>query len=320
MALTRRKFLEDIAILGMSVKIPPGLVISDRWNFLKDTEKLPMQDPDDIRESYAQIGPVDDLDELDCGNVKQKIMPTIIKEARKEGLAACRVISEQSTYGVSASAGTVKEVMEYAVQAYTFMKSSIKGIVPFTLEWVLFKDTDNYSQVPHNKAFIGKGFYTLYYHEVRTLQGAHCFELQTINPQRGGFFRFDSKNQNIKPHAFISTGRSALRTPFSELLPLTTYSNIRKYDSLVGLCEAAKADETFVEAASQVLAEKLVQELHVPSGLSLVQKEFSDGIKVNPLYNQVAQSQQWIKVHGLQNAFDLYMDSPAKYLAAIKKV
>jgi hypothetical protein len=316
MALTRRKFLEDIAVLGMGALIPPTLAIRNRFDFLRDSEDLPMRVPNEIRNNCVQIGPVYDID-LDCDDLRKKMMPIISEEAKKDGIIEFSFEVNKSLFGVATSSRLAGEVQDYARSAHEFLNSSIRGIEPLTFAWELLKGFEDFSRTYQNKAIIGKGFYAIYSFAVTDGKQHSLYDF--VIPRRDSHFSYDALNHGSLPHIILSAGPSALCTSFTGLLGLTTYKNFRKYGSVRGLCEAAKADDVFTMPASQMMAEKHVQELCVPDGLTYVRKYWT-GLEEHPLYNQFTQSMQWIKRHGLQNSFDLYMESPAKYLAAIASV
>jgi hypothetical protein len=314
--MTRRQFLRDTTILGMSTLIPARWGLKEGWNFLHDDTLLSKINPQEIAMLYARIGPSESLDEQDCDRVVQNVMPSIESEAKKQGLSHFRIKRSVITYGVAADQREANDVTDYAVRAYKLMESKIKGIAPLSLEWTIFRNFIDYEFGYDDKAFIGKGLYIIDYNDVFDTEGDQVFTMTHCLSSRGGHFKSDGRAK----HAFISASPSALWTVFSKLLPLSTYKVFHGYRKHAGVCSAIKADATFTRGIGEILARELVIAIDVPRGIDILNRDLKSGIQNDPLYETVPSSIRWIQANSLQNAYDLYMDSPAKYMAAINKV
>lgn len=77
------------------------------------------------------------------------------------------------------------------------------------------------------------------------------------------------------------------------------------------------AGEAISEAISYKLGLKISKELGIPNGKNLVESSMV-GIDHFPQYKYVPRAVKWVEKNGIQSAFDLYMESPKKFMDKIR--
>lgn len=221
-------------------------------------------------------------------------------------------LDKEGIYVVPEKKDIAESLKEYCKQAVKFLYENISGLDKQVIDWTIIKKDDDYSEGFNRKGFIGNSYYEIF----KNLE----FELS-----RGGFnipildtstWKYDSW------HLLILSGPGALCSPFSEIIPFTTLKRSIKNterDGKMYIKEASKTDETISESLAHHLGIKIIKEMNIPNGSKHLQ-ERNENYYQNPVYSYVPAAIKWIEMNGIQNAFDLYMESPKKFMDEIKKI
>ena len=138
----------------------------------------------------------------------------------------------------------------------------------------------------------------------------------------GAFMHSSSTNPDFW-FVFSPAGPAALRSMFSELIPLSTRQvwNDPKYVS-IDTATRRTIDETFEEAASTILGEELVIREHIFRGKEYL-REVEQHTK-DEVYQYVPQAVAWMKsfgnpIDGIKMGLRLYRQNPLFFLETVKK-
>jgi hypothetical protein len=123
---------------------------------------------------------------------------------------------------------------------------------------------------------------------------------------------------------YIIPGTTSLVAPFSELLHLTFHEPSQRYASELSDTlkndqaqeQARMAGETVNEAAAIVLAAEFVQKLGQSDRLPTIKFMASN---LSDTYGYLPKAIAFMRRTSVQNAADIYCDSPAKFMAYIEK-
>ncbi len=211
-------------------------------------------------------------------------------------------------------------LLEYCRKAVEFLYERLEGLKEYDIRWTVVENR-SYEKDFGGRGFIGNSSYDVRWVNIRDLKTGKIISKTggTIYLREG----FGILSTNPKTHKlsgwflFISTGRSAIVSPFSEVMPLTTIESASRYRNKTGSpALAMKADEALVEGISYMLAGEISEKLGIPNGYERVE-DMKENLLVRPEYEYLRQSIEWIKRNGIQKAFDLYMEDPGKFLSAI---
>lgn len=329
---SRRTFLKR---LGLGALIVPGLYVAnrlisdDRWDFLYREVTPKMWTVPGIETNLIPCGP--ELDLSDQSKEFKELVKTFDGKTldfhiTNNGLDPKRkalLTPTRQFYGVPEEKKFTEPFVDYIEQAIGFMKTEIKGVKDFPLKLTKFRNGENYSDDYKTRVFLGKDRYEI--------QRIHHVYAET--PEQRTFLLARSRHIgnfglcNVQYHEngelnwyflFLATGKTALNTPFSEILPLTTAKVRQAHIKEVGLENGLIADETLVEGISYLLALDLANKLDIPNGIQIIeecQKKLVHGL---PKYHKVPKAVEWMRANSIQDAFDLYMEDPQKFMKRIK--
>lgn len=221
--------------------------------------------------------------------------------------------------------------LDYCKRAFDFLYYRVRGLQPAEFDWTIIKDGQDFSSRENMKCFIGSRYYRLYLARLINLDTmlpiGYDGEIEQqvvgnlghfdVSYPRGDEFAFKTY------YVFVQANRFGLAGPFSEVIPFTTLRKLPEVLPILGYKGAMKADETIVEGMSHVLLKELVKEINIPHGKSHADEILRAMIKPSKhaqehwRYTEVSLAIKWIEQNGVQSAFDLYMDSPLKFLSAI---
>lgn len=215
-----------------------------------------------------------------------------------------------------------KSVQNYCEQAIEYLYSRLSGLELIQPIWTSINPGDDYSENYNHRIFLGKGFQSNLRFEAssKTSPKQNLIGTRTLVGS-GAWCRqdFNVDSQKVDSwYIFISTNPTALRAPFSEVMPITTIKAERRYAE-VDCSDAEKLDEGLVEGISYHTAKEFAIELEIPNGTQVIEIGRQKATKSNDKYHYVPLAVKWIANNGMQQAFDLYMESPAKFKEAITK-
>jgi len=310
MIVTRRAFMKYTAMeAALTALAPLPALANDPWDFLKTEAKVYSVFSKDIELLKETIPEGYDLDEF----VKE-IKPYVHYGIKKRGWTGAVHLKATEIINVLPEAPEVsKNHLKFVKKAEEYLYQSIRGLVRHPIDWM---PVDQYNNTGRSK----KGFLVnriVELREAKVYQGKNFFTKGLTYFNRGGANRpLLNKGKLIDYFVILCSGEGALINTFSEIIPLNTIESTHKYRQGAGYEKALIAEETISDGLSHVIARRLSDELGVPNGRKIIDHSINELVK-QPPYQHVAKSVSWIEKNGLQNAFDLYMDRPEKYMNAI---
>lgn len=341
--IDRRGFIKLAALTGIAAMVPTTFYILERssndvddyWSFIKEPRKhngnKNVPHFESIVRKYAPLGkemPIAD-GTAEFENIKKTITPVLQEELQtmhpdgaNYGLSAA-----SQNYGIPTDPSIAASLVDYCQTAERFLHDSLSGLDDFSIDWLALKEGERRTNQFNQKAVIGRGSY-----EVVTVTATN-----KENPDQklvkgrvsyiDGSYNRGSYDFDTRTHKwwviFIGTGPAAINAPFSELIPLTTTKKRQEYAREAGMDIAIQADEALAEGISYTLSMMISDELQIPQGIQTIQdadrniiESYKD--KAYSPYKYVDHSKRWIKKNGIQRAFDLYMESPQKFMDQIK--
>jgi len=331
--MSRRKF---ITLAGLAVgtaaayplfNVGRNLLRDDTWNFL---EPLTTPKPDnymDVIQKYVELG-----FEAKMGK-RNKEFPAFQKELTpliKENMKALgsypsefSVLATIQNFGVPYPSRITKPLYDYVQQSILFLEDRVKGIQKNKINLTIIKKGDNYSKNYATRGFLGGSCFTIYRAKAKHRSDAKKeFETGYYKHVEGGLaLLFPKGDTNLKDdwYFFIGSGPTALTSPFSEILPLSLRDNITSHKKHVGAYEGIEAVETVTEAMAYLLSLEFAKMKSVPRGAELINNSYKKVSKIK-IYQYVPQAVKWMKENSIQSGFDLYKESPIKFMDTIKKV
>ena len=337
----RRNMIKLVGGLGalLALGIPTSIVFLNKgdekkWVFL-DTRSHPnyrhLQASDqweEIVRQYVPLGPEKKIhpNSPKFQEIKAQTTSLIINKIQEYGWdprGSYHPEVLQQDFGVPEQAVFSDSAIEYIEIANQFMHDQIRGLIKFEIDWTPIVLGDNFSDNSNGKGFVGRGSYSV--QKVIVISSSHPNERIVIGStvfDHGGYGSLSMAHNENNPDfsLFISVNETAINTAFSEVFPLTTHPVTMAYANRRGIESyrlAKLADEALAEGISYHLGLQIVDQLGIPNGKPLVEK-FREGLTKRPEYYAfVPNSISWIGKNGIQQAFDLYMESPEKYMKAI---
>lgn len=292
------------------------------WSFLERLPTVGSLEAAFVMENYVPLGPESELnpDSEQFSRLLEDALPVLQPSISDWSQSDISFVITQQVYGVPENAYIAQEMVDYAKKAEEFLKQKIRGLDNFDVHWAAISSGDNYSDEFNGRGFIGKHYYFLTRIKAIPRGSNTGFATAKVRASAGGL---NGGNYNDKKQMhdwyfiFMGAGESAIASPFSEMIPLTTIRKSIEYSREVGGVLAMQAEEAISEGLAINLALLMAQERNIPNGATHVQN-YLNGLAAFPEYRFVPQAAEWIRQNGIQNGFDLYMDSPAKFMTVIK--
>jgi hypothetical protein len=333
---TRRGFVAASALAGITLLMKghnrdPYV---GEWEFLKQRPpRYPSFTRDIINNEFVKLGQRNQINENSPYLARlKKLVPdslvnSIIKRSNWDPKGDYSITPLEGKSAISDSQKYYNQVLDYCKKTIKFSHSKISGLTHHPIKWtrienpVTPEDTSSYVSDAHQRGFIGNRYILDF--EIGVTNKAHP-EQSVYAPiyhiSQSGAFVYLKKSKDDDTlgdwYFFIPTDRFALVAPFSEIIPLSTFSSLEDYKNKVGRYTALVADETFAEGLSYVLSSELANDLNIPNGFEII-TGIQNRLKNDPRYQFVPQSITWIQKNGVQNAFDLYSESAEKYMTAL---
>ncbi len=316
---TRRRMLQGLGIATAAVALGTGFyyVNDDEWLFLED-RKLPKIKNMEEAKSQVPTGVKtktflnEDSRRESTAQLKELVSKNIIPSQYYQISTFCQ------TYIRPDEPAYAKSAVAYAKKLIDFFESELKfSNKPLT--WIAPKVGDAYKYNYNGKAFVGSELIQLFFNELRSEHGELVHTMKLAKSHYGGSSHpsFDKDKNLTQYYLHIVSDPVTLYSPISEYLPFITGQADLKPSTIADQDANAKRDETICEAISNIVALKAAKEFSVPNGVEIIQQAYNNLIKI-PIYDEVPLAKAWIKKNGLQNGFDLYMESPIKFMEKIK--
>lgn len=247
------------------------------------------------------------------------ISQQILEHGKTLGWKELEATLSRQTYALPESDSIREQHFSYVTKAKEFLYEQIKGLVPINLELVPVKPRDDFSASSQKATYLVSQFYDLWRATVKNKETGEKFVKHLAYNGNGALSRFIEQNGNFIPELVVLTqGTDALNSPFSEFLPICTAAADQRYERSVGEEQMTQATEAFSESIAHLLAKQLAKELNIPKGEKIVDEALKT-YTTDDRYKYVPTAINWVRKNGIQNAFDLYMDDPGKFMESIKK-
>jgi hypothetical protein len=228
-------------------------------------------------------------------------------------------------YGVPDNREQTDPLLAYCQDASEFAHTKLLDMFTAQVNWQPLTHDDAVIGSSAFRGFVGR--YTYYVMRAVVLNGESNSDLpylvQARPVERAIHYIVSSETAAPKRGTlYIIPGTTSLVAPFSELLHLTFHEPSQRYaaelaeelsDDLAQ--ERARiAGETVNEAAAIVLATEFLQKMGHGRRLSTV-KAMADNLSDS--YGYLPKAIEFMRRNSVQNAVDMYVDSPAKFMASI---
>lgn len=312
---------DAVPALEPPMTIKPTLEEIIDWSFLEREIDLSPKPPDDVKKIAVPLGPEFFVP---VGSIEyDEIIKYAIPRLKNGGLNPSdfsHYLIYSQFYGIPEQNHIAKNLVRYCRLAEDFLYQNLKGLDKHSIDWTVLSPDDNYTEGFNQKGFVGMFLYRIdRIKAVNAENNERNFEFSGVIGKEGSKIDiYFVNNQSIDTfYLFIGSGPTAITTPFAEILPLSVFKKSLEYEKEVGSLLAQQAGEAITESLAIVLGIKMSEEYLIPKGVELVEREAK---RSDDKYRYVPLARKWIEQNGMQRAFDLYMESPAKFMRAIRAV
>lgn len=322
--LKRRRFLKITGGAGLVGLMGSGSwYLYDRfhinWDFI-DRELFLSDDitPDYARKNFVPVGPAYELHKNSHDfNEVAEIFRKKMLEKKHEGYSDIEITEQW--YVVPEIPEIAHNLVKYCRKSENFLHSKLNGLDKIKFDWTAVRKGENNKKDLNREGFIGNALYLV--RDMKAYKNELIITGNHVKPIEGGRGR-GNYNEAIKERnwyfMFIGAGTSAIQSPMSEMIHATISRKTQENLHKLGHKTARYVEEALAEGISHDLSLEISRELNIPNGEKLMM-ELYDFHLTRPQYKYLAQSIRWIEKYGIQNAFNLYMDSPLKFFEAIKR-
>ena len=230
-------------------------------------------------------------------------------------------------YGVPDDHEQTTPLLKYCNDAGEFSRTKLKDMFNAEVTWNRLTHEQTIVGLPSFHGFVGR--YTYYVTRAVVLGAEDSSDLpylvQSWPVERAIHYIVAANTAVSKPKRgtlYVIPGTTSLVAPFSELLHLTFHEPSQRYAEELSNTlnedqaqeQARVAGETVNEAAAIMLASEFIQELgcgdRLPT-INFMAKDLSD------TYGYLPKAITFMKQTSVQSAVDIFLDSPANFLAKI---
>ncbi|MEE9525655.1 MAG: hypothetical protein V3V78_03565 [Candidatus Woesearchaeota archaeon] len=328
---------EDVPVKNIVEPAKLEEKVEDEWGFLKrvpaDIKGNDSLEVDDVKRMCVPMGPEAKVREYDEYNLNffDFLTPDIVRQnLMKAGMnpdLEHEIEFTRQDYGLPDEPLFAEQLLRHVKKSVDFLHDRLPNLERQDVEYVILKTGDNYTHGNNGKVFLGNSYFEMFRARVKDKRsGMPLLTFEKYNHCAGGSCTYsinvvDAEKGKVEfdySHIFIGTGRSALRSPFSEFIPLGSLEKAMMHNFTKGLDEAMLANEAMSEAISQLLAEEMIKEFNIPNGEKLLKAQYKVML-TKPQYKKVPAAIEWVKKNGIESAFNLYMNNPENFVVAIEK-
>jgi hypothetical protein len=331
--ITRRKLLgvlAGIAALGMPIGYYfLGKDKSSQWDFFKrQAQLLPFHTAEKythIRKNCVPLGPERAMvegSEMAATFVK-KVSASLESELANKGMDTkgdYDAIATGQSYGEPETPEISEKMLDYSKKAADYTYSRIKGLEKLSINWTVLKQGQDFGKNFDGNVYIGQKWYLVKRAQFKNRKKPEQkLTLIDLEMRFGGAMDFANTSEMglLWWYAFIGSTEDSIKAPFSELLGRFTIRKMLKHYSDFSHDNALKANETIHESLSEILAREFVKSIGFDGAIPVLDSCLKSS-QAKPLYSDVPKAILWAQKNSLQAAYDLYMESPKKYVEAIK--
>jgi hypothetical protein len=310
----RRKFIRDVAAASLTIFINNNN--SNKWDFLSDDKYRDYKpSKETILNDYVYIysHEVTDGDLLQSPDLEKIAMETIAQKGYN--LPNYTIGGTSFDYAAPETLFS-EDLKEYCESTQEFLNSRIRGIAS-KVEWVIPKKGNVLGNVNGKGVLCDSIMVAVETKIIDPSTQSELFGFVYGEQKKGGtaFFNFEG-DKPLMEYLVISTGRASVTAPFSEMIGMATAAKMNEH-SKNGLVEALKTNEALHEGIAYVLVRDFARIKRIPGSYEMIEATLKENM-TRPLYDYLRPSIEWIIKNGIQQAYDLYMESPQKFLDAIK--
>ncbi len=246
----------------------------------------------------------------------------IAGEIEEKGMSPQTDVSlRMQFFGLPDGAEFMVPLKGYCEKASRYLYSQLSGLEKQAMEWIIIKRGDNFVKNCGNKGFVGNsyGYRVVAFAENPREPGKPILR-EAFYPFHGSTAYSHKKETLLEVNPFkfifIGVGGRAFAAPFSELIGLSTMERMNQNDGLTFL-ESIQSNEAMHEAIADSLAQGILREMNVSEREGAIKKT-RDAL-VDPKYSYVPNARKFVERNGIQATFDLYMESPKKFMEEITK-
>jgi hypothetical protein len=309
--IDRRKLLASLGAGALTVLVPHN---QSKWDFLFDNKSRDVNPPESkINNDYVEVSR-HELSEADLLTLPW-LEKTVLGDMGRRGYVPGKFVIEGPLIDYAVPEDFFSgQLKEYCESAQKFLNSRIKGINS-QVEWIAPKKGDDLGNLVRKGIVCDSRMICIEAKIMNPSDRKLLFESKYGEVRKGGCV--SSNVDNNTSYLFVSTGHSAIMSPFSEMIAMATTEKIRNR-STQNLAEATIINEALHDGISTVLSSEFARIKKIPRAQEMIEKNLKDNISLS-LYAYLPKSIAWIQRNGVQNAYDLYMRDPQKYLDAIRK-
>jgi hypothetical protein len=298
-----------------------GLNRDDNWNFLKDAHSDEVHDSSEIALKYPALSEERQIYASDpiTKPIIERVWPLIEKDIKLGNVSrtgwTANIFTREHASPIAEKEAS--QFQSYALNSIDFLHSKINGLEKLNLDWSYVAPGEDYSKSSSN-VFIGSE-----YHEVVRAylkSNATGQVLQSYTHMRSAPSAITKvRSREGKPYVdwiFLCKGPSAITSPMAEYVHANTQREYLSHMQKASIEMVHQTNEAIAEGIAQFIGHELVDELQVPDGELKLSKSLNYS---DPDYALVKNSTTWIRNNGVQSAFDLYKESPEKFMQAISQ-
>jgi hypothetical protein len=326
--ISRREFLKrSLAFSGAGIFLGAenlfGKEEEDRWSFLRDRKLKRFNSIEEIKSNCVPLCVAKRISSIMAEDVKKRnFFGRLVSKIKRDypnfdKKTRIKFSLGEQDYVIPGEGVHCLNYKKYCLKCEEFLYNNLEGLEKKLIDWTIIKKGDIFEKDYEGKGFIVEGVYKIYTAGAFIENKASVFISDAVGM---GPISYSYSN----PHNFymcLSAYKSGIRSPFSEIIPLTT--NIKTKDFMNGglnSLEISKYHEAITEGLSHHLTLKACDEFEIPNGRKMIGDELKGVLSKNyKIYDYVDQSVRWIEKNGLQTAFDIYMEDPFRYIQEIKK-
>ncbi len=306
----------------------PAFAEDSRWDFLHvpiELKALPLNDV------LAMSIPLGSPKVMGASSVDYARAASTLKSIDLDQIVASKgfekgpvydVIPTIQPYGVPLDERAAAAFVDYCIAAVDFLYESVRGLSPINIEWVVVMPGDNLGVSNNERGFIVRDVYMVSRAVITNRNKMEqTFTLNLSYSHFNGsmlYSKFDAFNRHEWWSILMGSGTTAIDAAISEPLHLTTSPvgnrHLKESRDYKG---SYLAEETLVHSISHLLSNELSGRLNIPAAGEII-NDVQAGAIAQVNYALIPRGIDFIRRTSIQAAFDLYMDSPQKYLEAIR--
>ncbi|WP_455210856.1 hypothetical protein [Kaarinaea lacus] len=230
-------------------------------------------------------------------------------------------------YGAPDDSKQTEPLLKFCNDADEFVRTKLKDMFEAEVTWDVLTHASSIVGLPAFHGFVGR--YTYYVTRAVVLGGEVSDDLpylvQSWPVERAIHYIVAGNSEVTKPKRgtlYIIPGTTSLVAPFSELLHLTFHEPSQRYAAELSHTlkeeqaqeQARIAGETVNEAAAIMLATEYIQKLGCGERVATIDFMAND---LSDTYGNLHKAINFMKRTSVQSAVNIFLDSPADFLAKI---